>query len=378
MQQAHLDSLARICARHAGSDCQVRPLEELVGSDWGRSTVWRCSYAAATGMEGTVIAKYSNLGEQHGANEAQVLTRLQLDEELTGRLPRLLGYDEALQLLALSDLGQIRDQRLADWRDKLAPADFMDLLLELMKLLGSLNRLNPASAPAWRDCPPLCPATDLTGHAAVGLLDSLANLPARFAAQSIELNAAALAELAMFERLLTQTDHHCLTHADICRSNVAVLDGRLLIFDFEVSALRHPAIDAAWARIRSLRCFHCTILAAEDILRLEQCWAEGYHWTDSDLARHCSFGMLISAGCLAWLAAMLDWLPDLADKDRERERVSDRVRILASLEAIQGCETQYSCLPCLAGCCRSLSDQLSLRWPAAAGSWQNIKPKFNQ
>ena len=366
MQQVHMDSLARICEEHAGWACEVQAIEELVGPHWGRSTIWRCAYVGQDRLQHTVIAKYSNLGAGHGANESAILSRLNCQTELEGHLPRLLGYDAQLGLLVLSDLGDLRNQHLADWRDRLSHEQWIECLRDLMGLVGSLNRLNPADDPHWRDFPPINPTTDVTKHAAVHFEESIELLPERFQAFEISLHDTALAELAEMKRELFSPQRYCLTHADICPSNVALLDGNLLIFDFEVANLRHPAIDAAWPRMRALRCFHCTILQEPLVSELEQAWASGFAWQDSALAVECSFGVLISAGCAAWLAAMLTWLPYLMEKDRERERVPDRTRIIAVLEAMAGCDAAYGCLPGFALACRSLRERLLQAWPGSA------------
>ncbi|MCB1216486.1 phosphotransferase [bacterium] len=364
MQEGMLELANRLCRQRFGADCRLEVLEELVAADWGRSTVWRCSLTGRSSAPPTLIAKISNLGEGHGRQEAAVLPLLRRDLLPEISMPEFIAADPDCSLLLLSDLGELRWQRLADLRSDMSPDQLLAILDRLMQALGRFNRLHPASrlqdAADWQQLQ----ATDCTGHSAMRMEASLSRFPEHFASLGLVLGDAALAELEQVRELLAVPAWQCLTHADICPSNVALVGDALYIYDFEVASLRHPAIDAAWPRMRSLRCMDCTQLSAAEISRLEQQWLRGFGPEDLTLRCGCENGMLFGAGCLAWLSALLDWLPAAMQESRNLHGVTDRSRILLGLQAMQDCSREHGCLPGTADCCQSLETQLALRWQA--------------
>ncbi|MCB1187847.1 phosphotransferase [bacterium] len=358
MDQDVLQLAGSLCRAQFGSACRLEPLQELVAADWGRSTVWRCSLSGGSGPA-TLVLKQSNLGGGHGTNEARVLRSIRHAALPDISMPRLLAADEAAGLLLLSDLGELGGNRLADLRDNMDHGSYLELLARLMEALGRFNRLHGIDSegirPLWESSLP----EDRTGHAAMHLPRLLDELPGHFSSLAIELDSPALDELAHCRKLLADTSAHCLTHADICPSNVALINGRLAIYDFEVAGLRHPAIDAAWPGMRSLRCYHCTRLDSATITMLESKWLQGFGMEAG------SAQALFSAGNLVWLAAMLAWLPELLESERERDSVPDRCRLLASLRAMQGCHERHAALPAMAKACRTMELKLAGMWPDA-------------
>ncbi len=360
-------AVAAIVTSHGKGQVTHVDVEQLVAPDWGRSTVWRCRSALSDGGTISVIVKQSNLGGAHGANEAACLSWLSRFDELQGRVPRLIGRDTEGGLLVLEDLGELRGRRIADIWHGGDLEQTRKSLRELLRLAGLINALTLGPAIPRGSLAQAGSDPEHTGHAGWRLPALARTLPEAFESIGCETGTDLRAEVGRMASLLERPgEFEGLVHGDICPSNAAWSGPHLVLYDFEMAAPRLATVDGAWARMRCLRCFNGLLLGDGLRRELEDIWLNEAAAACPALREAEVFNPLMSAAVVGWLGAMLEWLPEVIDGDRQRDRLSDRPRVLAALDAAVQCHAELGCLPRLAAACAQVREALARRWPEAA------------
>ncbi|MEA2622693.1 MAG: hypothetical protein QOH61_1603 [Chloroflexota bacterium] len=170
----------------------------------------------------------------HFAAEPRI-TRV-LADRFPGALPRILGWNDDEAWLALEDLGKAE---VGDQRGDAIGTDAVRLLVHMQRemaadtaaLMGAgaahrpLERLADDLAAAFTEAPP-----PVEWRQSV---QRRAELVERVRADAVELAGIGIAE--------------SLVHGDFHSGNVAVVDGRPVIFDWTDGAVSHPLVDfATW------------------------------------------------------------------------------------------------------------------------------------
>jgi hypothetical protein len=289
---------------------------------------------------------------------AQFLSELEVDPPCS---PRCFGGDRELGMFVTEDLGNPRtlvEPLLNETAEAAEQA--------LLAYSASLGRLHSATAGRSQQYADL--HARLSGRARPSKKSSafdIDNLVSRLALIDIDADAALLQELEVVRAALDDTGpFHSFIHGDPCPDNIFMIDGNVLLIDFEFARFGHALIDGVYGRMMFPTCWCCNRLPRPVIKRMEDAYRTELARTVPQAADDALFNAALVHACAYWVEGSLSWhLEASLAEDREWGISTVRSRILARLDAFAATSEEYRLLPSLRDCAIRVRDELKRRWP---------------
>lgn len=281
--------------------------------------------------------------------------------------PRLLGAGRADGVLVFEDLGDgdgVADLLLGD-----DPVAARDGLIGLARTLGRMHAVTAPLADSYdaarRGLGPL-PDTDpyfAFREFVPGFYDACDTLGLTLSRAAREEADAALAAIG------NPVAFRTYTHGDPCPDNTRIVDGRVVLIDFEVGGFRHALLDGTYGRAPFPTCWCVNRIPSHVVDEMDAAYRAELATGIADAADEPTFTDAMLKAMAFWAIANTGWhLTRALDGDEEMHRGVHTMRQGVTLrwESFISVADALSALSHLAEFGREILDTLAKRWPETA------------
>jgi hypothetical protein len=191
----------------------------------------------------------------------------------------------------------------------------------------------------------------------------MSRAPEELSVLNLEWTQAMNADLEQVEAaLLDPGPILALSHGDPCPDNTRLLDGELLLFDFEHAGFRHALLDGAYAHSPFPTCWCTSRLPDRLIPVLEAAYRAEIAKAVEEATDDAWFGRALVTACAYWLMSGFISMSDCLKGDQVWGISTTRQRVLYRLDVFSRLALAHNHLQALASHTRLLQEQLSAIW----------------
>jgi hypothetical protein len=280
--------------------------------------------------------------------------------------PRLLAADRANGFLVLEDLGDgdgIADLLLGD--DATAARDG---LTAFMSTLGRMHAVTAGRADDYEELRrSLGPLPEVDRYFAFGsFIPSFATACARL---GVDLAGRARHEAdAVVASMSDPGPFASYVHGDACPDNTRVVDGRVVLIDFEVGGVRHAFVDGAYAGAPFPTCWCVNRIPSDVVDEMEHAYRSQLTSAMPGTRDDAVFGDAMLCAMAFWALAVTGWHAERAleaDELMHRGVHTRRQGLRLRWENFVSRAEQRDALPALTEFGRRTLRRLDVLWPDA-------------